>query len=341
VHKDNWISEALDPALIADQGAVRYVSVRMAVALFVAGALLISGVAIAVHASALTGLYIYAAIAAPLFLAAILSRMRQLSQGVERTVEFDGVNVTVATSEKTESHPLVSCCWFRGKATDDGDLNYQPIRRKAIVIVFPTGRTVACGFDVSSHAQWLDLLRSSGCRRVLRQEGALGVLFFVLTVFGLVGGGFAGWELGRAVGNGLLPNRANNDFVNAIAAALAILLAWGGAVLPWFIPGWRRHTEQERQQFHRFAILFPLKIAIPAGLVLGANWLAGLALAAAFCVLFLVLSRRVIHASAEHPADGSRPFSRFARGRQEGEAEVPPTGIEPVTYGLGNRRSIP
>jgi hypothetical protein len=256
-------------------------------------AALIAGLSVALQAPILTGLGIYAFMAVPICLAAILSRVRQLSQATERTVLLkDGV-VTVTASTGTESHPLGECCWFRGRATDDSDLSYQPIRRKALVIVFPTGRTVACGLDDSFHSRWLDALRSNRCRQVLRQEGALGMLFGMLVILGLLGGGFLGWRLGGALQDMLVPQAANNQFANLIPAVLAILLAWVFATLPWFIPGWRRRTTLERQQFVRSAILFPVKVAIPAGAVLGGNLLAGIVLAAAFAVFFLVITRFV------------------------------------------------
>lgn len=120
------------------------------------------------------------------------------------------------------------------------------------------------------------------------------MLFGLLVILGLLGGGFLGWRLGGALQNALVPQAANNQFANLIPATLAILLAWVFATLPWFIPGWRRRTTLERQQFVRSAILFPVKVAIPAGAVLGGNLLAGLVLAGAFAVLFLVITRYLL-----------------------------------------------
>jgi hypothetical protein len=284
------------PEATAGEGSVRYVSVRVAVTALVAGAMLIAGISAALQAPILTGLGSYAFMAVPICLAAILSRVRQLSQATERTVLLkDGV-VTVTTSSGTDSHPLGECCWFRGRATDDSDLSYQPIRRKVVVIVFPTGRTVACGLNDPLYSQWLNALRSNRCRQVLRQEGALGVLVDMLVILGLLGGGFIGWRLGGALQNILIPQAANNQFANLIPAMLAILLAWVFAILPWFIPGWRRRTTLERQRFVRLAVLFPVKVAIPVGAVLGGNLLAGIVLAGAFAVLFLVIVRSLGHA---------------------------------------------
>ena len=119
------------------------------------------------------------------------------------------------------------------------------------------------------------------------------MLFGMLVILGLLGGGFLGWRLGGALQDMLVPQAANNQFANLIPAVLAILLAWVFATLPWFIPGWRRRTTLERQQFVRSAILFPVKVAIPAGAVLGGNLLAGIVLASAFAVFFLVITRFV------------------------------------------------
>ncbi|MDZ7616478.1 MAG: hypothetical protein U1E05_05695 [Patescibacteria group bacterium] len=123
-------------------------------------------------------------------------------------------------------------------------------------------------------------------------------MFFGLVLVGLAVGAFSGWCLGRALQNILAPWLGNNPIVVLAPAALAILLAWLFAVLPWFIPGWRRYTELERQRFIRSAILFPAKVAIPAGAVLGGNLVGGIGLAVAFSVLFLVLTRWIIRTPA-------------------------------------------
>jgi hypothetical protein len=292
------IFEAYHPQVVTGDGTVRYVSARVAITVFIAGAALIVGISVALRAPMLTGLGIYAFIAGPICLAAILSRIRQVSQASDRTILLNDGDVTVTILTESESHPLDTCCWFRGKATDDSDLSYQPIRRKAIVIVFPTGRTIACGLDDSFYFRWLNALLSSQCRQVLRQEGALGILIGMLTLIGLMAGGFIGWHLGRGLQDMLIPQLANNQFMNLIPAVLAIFLAWAFAIAPWFIPGWRRHTILERQQFTRSAILFPVKIAIPAGAVLGGNLVSGIVLAAAFAALFFVIMRLTIHATA-------------------------------------------
>ena len=296
MHATEHISETYHPEATAAEGFVRYVSVRVAITVLVTGAALIAGLSAALQAPILTGLALYGFIAVPICLAAILSHVRQLSQAMERTVVLKDGMITVTTPGGTESHPLGECCWFRGKATDDSDLSYQPIRRKVVVIVFPTGRTVACGLSDSLYSQWLNALRSNGCRQVLRQEGVLGMLVSMLVMLGLLGGGFIGWRLGGALQNVLIPQAANNQFANLIPATLAILLAWVFAILPWFTPGWRRRTTLERQRFVRSAILFPVKVAIPVGVVLGGNLLAGIVLAGAFAVLFLAIARFVAHA---------------------------------------------
>lgn len=287
------ISETYHPNATAEKGSVRYVSVRVVITVFVVGACAIAAISLAFDGPILTGLGIYAFIAGPISLAALASRIRQVTQATERTVVLADDEITVKTATESESHPIETCCWFRGQATDDSQLSYQPIRRKVIVIVFPTGRTIACGFDDSLYSRWLNALRSYDCRQVPRQEGALGVLFFLLVISGLVVGGFIGWRLGGALQNILVPQPANNQLANLIPAALAILLAWVFTILPWLIPGWRRYTTLERQQFTSSAIVFPIKVAIPAGAVLGGNLLAGVVLAAAFAVSFLVITRFV------------------------------------------------
>jgi hypothetical protein len=275
VQADERISETYHPNVIAEEGDVRYVSVGVVITVFVVGALAIAAMSLAFDVPILTGLGIYAFIAGPISLAALASRVRQVMQATERTIVLADDRITVTTTE-SESHPLESCCWFRGKATDDSQLSYQPIRRRVLVVVFPSGRTVACGFDDVFYSRWLNALRSNHCRTVLRQEGVLGVLFTVLVICSCAAGGFIGWRLGGVVQEMLIPPPANIQMANFIPAALSILLAWVFAILPWFIPGWRRHTTLERRQFTRSAIKFPVKIAIPAGAALGGSIVAGL-----------------------------------------------------------------
>ena len=278
------ILETYRPQTATGRGHVRFVPVWGAMTVFVAGAALLAGTSMALQAPVLGGLILYACFAGPLCLAAILSRVRQLSQASDRTVSLKDGDLTVTTSRGSESHPLTACCWFRGQVTDEPDFSYHPIRRKAIIIVFPTGREVACGLDDAFYARWLNALRSSQCRQVLRQEGALGSLIGLLAITGLFLGGFLGWRLGRALQDMLFPQLANNQFSNIIPAVLAIVLAWALAISPWFIPGWRRHTTSERQQF-----IQSLFLTIVAGAILGGNLVAGIVLATVFAVLSLVI----------------------------------------------------
>ena len=88
------------------QGAVRYVSARLAITVLIVGAVLIVGLSVALHAPIVTGLAIYGFMAVPICLAAILSRVRQLSQATERTVFLKEGVVTVTTPSGTDSHPL-------------------------------------------------------------------------------------------------------------------------------------------------------------------------------------------------------------------------------------------
>ncbi len=171
VHATEHISETYHPEATAGEGSVRYLSVRVAITVLVTGAVLIAGISASLQAPILTGLGIYAFMAVPICLAAILSRVRQVSQATERTILLKDGAVTVTTSTGTESHPLGECCWFRGRATDDSDLSYQPIRRKVLVIVFPTGRTVACGLDDPFYSQWLNALAQTDVAKFFGKKG--------------------------------------------------------------------------------------------------------------------------------------------------------------------------
>jgi hypothetical protein len=189
---------------------------------------------------------------------------------------------------------LDQCCWFRGKATDDPGLSNQDIRQKAILLVFPSGRAVACGLTPPFDKQWLDAFRSHGCRRVLRQQGLIGVLVAALIIGGLIGGAWLGRNVGAALRDALFPALQNNPFGDLFPGALLILGAWAGAVVPMFIPGWLRHTESERQQLAQFAVRLPAKFALLAGGLVGGNLVAGALLVLFFILLLLALTRTAL-----------------------------------------------
>lgn len=285
------IGETFHPERIAGDLAAPFVSIPVGVCAFGVGGLLVVGLALAYGEGLLLGLVVYALIAGPLCIAAIVSRKRQTDQAVERTITLEAGVVTLTTPARTEAWPIEECCWFRGKATDDESLSYQRVRSKAIVLVFPTGRTLACGLNEPAYCEWLEAVRASGARRVLRQEGWLGLLVGVLSIAGLVGGLTFGWRLGGAVQRAVIPQAANNALANLVPAATAIVLAWSLAVSPLLIPGWRRYTERERSQLIRFAVRSPAKLAVITGAALGGNLLAGFILAAIFAIVFIAISQ--------------------------------------------------
>ena len=284
------IVETYDPGIISSPKSSRYVSIPLALSVFV-----IAGVGIAVMAvvggvDVLGSVAIYSVIAGPIVLAAVVSRSIQMYQTIPRTITLHDGIFSVADARHQESQRISDCCWFHGKAVDDSHLSFQPIRDSAIVVVFPSGRTVACGLTEERYSDWLAQLKNYQCRRVLRQEGALGCVFGLLVVAGLVIGGIVGWYSAAAIQNLFFPQMLNNKFAHFAPAAVAILFAWLLSALPWLIPGWRRFTDHERQLFTKFAIMFPLKLAVPAGVLFGGNQAAGLTLGGVFIALFLCVS---------------------------------------------------
>jgi len=287
------IHEVFHPANAVVARKSPFVSARTAIGVFVGGGMFIAGACHLGNVGAVEGVVMYAVIGLPLLIAAIYSRVRQTSQSQERTVSLADGLVTFSTAIEVESCPLQQCCWFQGKVTDDPSLSYQQIRQKAVLLVFRSGRTIACGLTPPFHSQWLNTLRASRSRKVLRQEGALGVLMSVFVIVGFIGGICLGGSAGAALRDALFQRPANNPFANVIPVALSILGAWFGAVIPWFLPGWRRHTDRERQQFNMMAIGLPSKLAIFTGAFAGGNLMAGLILVLFFTALFLVLTRLV------------------------------------------------
>lgn len=292
------ISETVNPDLFTCKDSLRYVSSQVVICVFIIGVLLTVGIALALDAPILLGLGMYAIIAGPICLAGIVSRVQQVRHATERTVTFQNGEITLRTSTDSESYQITECCWFHGKSTDDDQLTDQPIRRKTVNIVLPTGRTVACGFNDSLYSKWMQMLCQQNCREVLRQEGPLGVVYVLLVIMGLIGGGILGWYIGKELQQILIPQAILNQAANFVPAGLAIILAWLFATLPCFLPGWRRHTLLERQQLIQWAILFPAKAAIPVSAMLGGNLLTASLLAATFAGLFLAATRFLSRAPA-------------------------------------------
>ncbi len=284
------IVETYDPGIISSLKSTRFVSIPLALSVFVIAGAGINAMAIIGGVDVLGSVVIYAVIAGPIVLAAAVSRSIQQYQKIPRTITFDDGNFWVSDARNHDSQRISDCCWFHGKATDDTNLSFQPLRDPAIVVVFPSGRNVACGLTEERYSDWLAVLKSCQCRRVLRQEGALGYVFGLLVIAGLVIGGITGWYAAAAIQNRFFPQMLNNQFADFAPAAAAILLAWLLSASPWLIPGWRRFTDRERQLFMRSAIMFPLKLAIPAGVLFGGNRAAGITLAGVFIAVFLCVS---------------------------------------------------
>jgi hypothetical protein len=287
------IHETYHPAHVVVARTAPFVSAHAAVAIFAAGGILVAGVSHLCDAAIGGVLFVYSLLSLPLVLAGIYSRAAQTRQAQERTLSLVDDVVTFTTTAEVEACPLEKCCWFYGEATDDPGLSFQNIRQKALLLVFPSGRTVACGLTRPFDLQWLDALRANECRKVLRQGGALGALVGTLAIVNFIGGACLGRYVGCAIRDAVFQAPQNNQFGNFLPALFCILGAWFGAVSPMFIPGWRRDTEDERQQFINFAVLLPAKSAILAGAVIGGNWATTLLLALVLVALLFLLTRFV------------------------------------------------
>jgi hypothetical protein len=288
------IREVFHPADASITHGPRFVSARVAVTVFVAGGIVIFGVSHVYGFSVRDGLVIYCFLGLPLLIACVSSRVIQARQSYERTTKLvDGV-LTVSTNAEAESSDFRQCSWFYGKVKDDPSLSYQNIRQKAILLVFPSGRTIACGLTPLLYPKWRDAIHSFGCRKVLRREGALGALLGILAIVGFFGGGWLGEHLGVALRDNVFQLAPNNPFASLLPSGLLILGLWFGGISPWFIPGCRRYTDRERQQFNKFAVGLPAKLAILGGAFLGGNVLASLILVLFFIALLLVLTRVVL-----------------------------------------------
>jgi hypothetical protein len=90
-------------------------------------------------------------------------------------------------------------------------------------------------------------------------HGALGTLISLLGLVGFVGLGILGGMAGTALRDALFPPPAKNLFAAMLPGSLFILGAWVGAVVPLFIPGVRRYTDQERHGLVLAAIQLPAK----------------------------------------------------------------------------------
>ncbi|HEV3340633.1 MAG TPA: hypothetical protein VG125_09755 [Pirellulales bacterium] len=268
-----------------------FLSARAATTIFAGGGAALAVVCLLLDLPIVLGLASYLFLGLPFLLACLLSRAAQKRQWQERTVSLAGGVVRFASGAEAEACLLERCCWFRGKATDDPVLSHQDIRQKAILLVFPSGRTVACGLTPPFDSQWLDAFRCHGCRQVLRQQGLIGWLVAALIIGGFIGGAWLGRDVGAALRDAFFPAPQNNPFGDFLPDALFILGAWAGAIVPMFIPGWLRHTKSERERLAFCAVRLPVKLAVFLGWFVGGNPVTGALLVLFFIALLLVLTR--------------------------------------------------
>ncbi len=299
------IVELYNPAQTDSKTSVRYVSVRTVLVLLIA-----VGAVIAIFSVwggfGLGGLYLFGVIAAPIALAGVVGRVVQTAQAIPRTITLENGVFKIEDAKQQQQSSMAACCWFVGRASDDSSLSCHTIRTKVIVVVLPDvaprRENVACGFTPEFYDRWKAALTDYGCRRVLRQEGLLGVCFGLLVIGSCVLGGVLGWHLGVLILRNVMVPAQINGVANVFPAVTAILFSWILAIVPWMLPSWRRHTVSENLAFQRSAVLFPLKLAIPAGVMLAGNLLAGLLVAVILMIAFLFVSRwlsRTPHSKSE------------------------------------------
>lgn len=272
----------------------RYTSIPVTLAIVVAGAVVIVGIVAVLGVPIIDGLIAYCFLAIPIGLVAIGSQIQRKDLIKPRTISLRQGQVTLSTSTESETHPLTSCCWFRGRLKDDSQLTGHPFRGHALVLVFPSGRKVACGMTEPFTQQWPEKLEEYRCRQVLRQEGALGWLLSLLTIGSAIAGGFLGWALGRFLLSLVIPLPPQNPMMNLLPVALSVFCVWSGAIWQLYIPGWRRNTTLEKQRYQRWATLLPIKLGIGFGFVATDNMVASISLAAILALVFLGLTAAII-----------------------------------------------
>lgn len=288
---------------------VPFVSVPQAAGIFLIGGMLITVIAAWFGWSIAVGLFLDAVLAGPLVLVAIYCKRTQNSQRQSRTVSLREGIVAVHTAEGRESSPIEKCCWFTGRITDDGDLNFQNVltERRIIILVLATGRRVACGLTEEMHQLWMAALREHDVRAVFPRSGLMGemivLLVAVLRLCGMAAGGAAGWYAATAL-IGLFPAELGVLFVDVVPTCAAIFCGWiaGCVLIPLHMPG-LRISRAWLIANGGWAIMKPLKLGVPSS-VLAENWPARL-LALAFTCGLLCIAGLLLHLLEKQTRSGN------------------------------------
>lgn len=288
------LCEIYDPDELGGEPLSRYTSIPVTLAIVMAGAFVIVGIVVVLGVPIVDALIVYCFLAIPIGLAAIGSQIQRKDLIKPRAISLRQGHVTFSTSTEIETHPLTSCCWFRGRLKDDSQLIGHPFRGNSLVMILPSGRKVACGLTEPFTQQWLEKLEVYRCRQVLRQEGALGWLLSLLTIGSTIAGGCLGWALGRFLLSLVIPLPPQNPTMNLLPVALSVFCVWSGAIWQLYIPGWRRNTALEKQRYQRWAALLPIKFGIGFGFVATENMVASISVAAILALDFLGLTAAII-----------------------------------------------
>ncbi len=235
------IVETYHPEHVKKSRVLRYATLPEIIAISCTLGLFGALVALLNGCSPWEGMIIAAMIAGPICLIAAAARMRQVAGAAACTVSLQKGVVTVKTPDHSESAPLDKCSWFPGRTTDDTRLAEQPLRHKAIIIRFPSGRQIACGLSAAHYREWQAALENNQhCPRIVRPGGAVDLLLVLLAFVGSVIGWQASYRLGSFLQEAL--QRAGwqaqgHDWI-AVACGLsgAFLLFW----ITYRLPVWRR-----------------------------------------------------------------------------------------------------
>lgn len=199
-------------------------------------------------------LILYAFIAGPICFVASFSKWSVESQAFERRLMFQDGYFIWSTPKRVVKHLAIDCCWCLGNVNDDPTLTSLKLRGRSLILVFPNGRSVACGLTADKREEWTQLFKQVGCTQLYAASGWRLNLKIVTIATLFILGCVTAWYVGtlivnQAVINQAIPGLNNPPFDKLLPACFAALVGWFFALLIYLlVPGCWQGTKLEKNQ---------------------------------------------------------------------------------------------
>lgn len=197
-------------------------------------------------------------------LAALVSVWQERAQSEPYQISFDGEQVRFQRGQRWIHAPIREMKWFQGKSNHARATRELPLRRMCLILVFPTGFSVACGLTMETQNRWLSIIKDSNCPRLVNLDGFQGILLGLCQISLTVAGGFIGYAFGKWLEQAIVALNWPRPLAGAFTPSVCIAGIWLGFVmLPITVAGWRRNTTEERNRWLGASLVIPCKFGVP------------------------------------------------------------------------------